>query len=354
MKKILALCLALVMIFALCACGQTAAPAASTAPAASAAPSEAPAPAGPEYDKVTLKLSHVNAVDQPIGVAVDNFAKLVNERSGGNVTIEVYPASSLYNQEDAYDAIELGNLDMCVADVSGLSNRVPEYGLYALPFLYDSYDTMAKIVDGPVGEALEAKLEEQMGVKALGWVWNGFRNIVSNDPIKSIEDCKNYLLRSPGIDLYLDTFDRMGFTTVIIPWGDAFTGMQSGLCDAVETTTEAIYTQGFYTVGNNVTLSHHMLSIIGPIINLDVWNKLSPDTQQLIMDCWAECRAEDNKIVEAGEDEYTKLLKDAGVNIYTFEDYDKIVELFTPMWEEYATNGGYTDLLEMAISYIGS
>ena len=332
MKKAIALLLALIMVLALCV---------------SAAADDV------EYPKLKIQFAHINAIDQPIGVAVDKFAKLMNERSGGNITVDVYPAGSLYDQEGIYDAIELGNLDMGIGDVSGIGNRVPAFSLYALPFLYDSYETMAKIVDGEVGAALDAQLEEQMGAIALGWGWNGFRNMVTNDPITCIDDCKNYLLRSPGIDLYLETFKLLGMSPVIIPWGDAFTGMQSGVCDGVETTTEAIYTQGFYTVGNNVCLSRHMLSIIGPMMNKDLWDSLDENTQKLIKDTWMEVRAEWNETVENSEDYYVQLLRDEGCNITVFEDYDKVVELFTPFWKEHAEAGGYTELLDMAIACMG-
>lgn len=334
MKKIIALFLTVVMVAALFACVQV----------------SAYADEAPEYDEVTLKFSHINAVDQAIGIACDKFAELVNERSGGKVTIEVYPAGSLYNQEDAYDAIELGNLNMAIADVSGISDRVPAFGIYVLPFLFDSYDALGEVIDGEVGAELDRQLEEQMGAVALGWCWNGCRNFLSKVPIKSIADCENILLRSGAVDIFLDTFATLKFKTVIIPWGDCFSGFQSGVCDAVETTTEALYTQGFYTVGNKVCLSHHILSTIGPIVSGDTWNSLNADTQQLLRDCWAECREMTNETVKNNEDGYVEKLREVGCEITEFDDPQALTDLFTPMWREYAEKGGYTDILDMVLA----
>lgn len=112
MKKLIALVLALVMCFALCACGQSAAPAATEAPAAEPAADAAAV----EYPEMTLKLSHHNAVDQPIHEALTKWATMINEQSGGKITIDIYPAASLYNQTDAQDAVQMGTLDMCLAD----------------------------------------------------------------------------------------------------------------------------------------------------------------------------------------------------------------------------------------------
>ena len=194
--------------------------------------------------------------------------------------------------------------------------------------------------------------EEQLGIVPLGWTWNGFRNMCTKTPIRSVADCKNYKLRSPGAQIYLDTFETLGMSPTVVPWSEAYTAMQSGMVDGIESGLEAFYTQGFYTLGNNICLSHHMISIIGPIINADKWNSLSPDTQKLMKDCWAECQKELNQKVMDGEDSYEQKLKDAGCTITEFENRQELIDLFTPYWTKSAEDGGYTDLLNDALAIV--
>ncbi|MEI3086343.1 MAG: TRAP transporter substrate-binding protein [Oscillospiraceae bacterium] len=285
MKKLIALVLALVMCFALCACGQSAAPAATEAPAAE--PAAEPAAdaaadtAAVEYPEMTLKLSHHNAVDQPIHEALTKWATMINEQSGGKITIDIYPAASLYNQTDAQDAVQMGTLDMCLADCSQLSSAVPAFALTAMPFLYDSYETAGKVIFGEVGAQLDQQLEDTLNMHAFGWTWNNFRNMITKTPITSLDDCKGYKLRSPGTDLYLNTFNTLGMSPTVVPWNEAYTAMQSGLVDGVESGLEAFYTQGFYELGKYVCLSCHMISVIGPVMNADKWNSLDEATQEL-------------------------------------------------------------------------
>ena len=226
------------------------------------------------------------------------------------------------------------------------------YTLTCLPFLFDSYDTAGEVLYGDVGQKLDSLAEEQLGIVPLGWTWNGFRSMCTKTPIRTVADCKNYKLRSPGAQIYLDTFETLGMSPTVVPWSEAYTAMQSGMVDGIESGLEAFYTQGFYTLGNNICLSHHMISIIGPIINADKWNSLSPDTQKLMKDTWAECQGDLNQKVIDGENSYEQKLKDAGCTITEFEDRQELIDLFTPYWTKSAESGGYTDLLNDTLAIV--
>ena len=169
MKKALSLILALCMGLSLTACGGGSQPAATEAPAAEPAADAAADTAAVEYPEMTLKLSHHNAVDQPIHEALTKWATMINEQSGGKITIDIYPAASLYNQTDAQDAVQMGTLDMCLADCSQLSSAVPAFALTAMPFLYDSYETAGKVIFGEVGAQLDQQLEDTLNMHAFGW-----------------------------------------------------------------------------------------------------------------------------------------------------------------------------------------
>jgi len=353
MKKLIALLLALVMCFALCACGaEEAAPA--PAPAEEAAPAEdaAPAEEAVEYTEITLQLSHHNAVDQPIHIAFEKWVNLVSERTNGAVTIDIYPAASLYTSGDAQDAIQMGTLDMALLDTSLMSTDVPAYALFSLPFMFDSYDAAAEVVYGEIGQTIDQMMIDNLGVKPLGWTWNGFRNMCTVDPIASVEDCKGYKLRSPGSDIYMDTFNTLGMSPNPISWSEAYTAMQSGVVDGVESGLEAFYTQGFYAMGKNICLSRHMLSIIGPAITVDKWNAMNEATQQVLVETWQECLEEQNAEVINNETGYQEKLVAEGCNITSFENRQELVDLFTPYWSENATAGDYMELLDQTLALI--
>ncbi len=362
MKKVFAVLLVAVMCFGLFACGgkqETPAPQQTTQQPAATAPATTPAktdtaqtPSGPEYDEVTFQLSHVNVVDHGCHLAYLRWSELLQEKSGGKVKIDVYPAGQLYNQEDGNDACTLGDLDMTQADISGLTAKVPSANVLCLPMFYTSYDSAAKVFFGPVGEAVNKDIEKAYNYHVMGWIWNGFRVMCTNDPIDELADCKGYKLRVPPIDLYMNTFVPMGFSPVQTPWGEAYTAMQSGLADGVETTVEAVYTQGFGTLGGNVTTTNHILSVIGPVVNLDKWNSLSPDTQQLLTETWATAQKECNDAHISKEEGYLQAMKEEGVDVRAWKDPQELIDLFAPQWEETAKKGGFEDLFKEAYDTI--
>ena len=138
----------------------------------------------------------------------------------------------------------------------------------------------------------------------------------------------------------------LGMNPTVISWSEAYSAMQSGVVEGVESGLEAFYTQGFYNLGKNICISHHMLSVIGPVINANVWNGLTPDTQQVMLGCWKECQAELNQTVIDNEQSYYDKLKEAGCNMTEFEDRQELIDLFKDYWTKSAESNNATDILD--------
>ena len=138
MKKHLSLLLAIVMLFSLTACGGSTT---SSAPASGAASdAAAPAPSAAAGETYNLRFAYTLATDHDLSIAFESFAKLVDERTNGAVTITTYPAGQLGAQPENLESVKLGSLDMCYADTSMLVTYVPQYSLINLPWLITSFE----------------------------------------------------------------------------------------------------------------------------------------------------------------------------------------------------------------------
>src|SRR6478672_7633589 len=144
---------------------------------------------------IVIKFSHVVAVDTPKGKGAEYFKKLAEERTKGRVKVEVYPNSQLYKDGEEMEALQLGSVQMLapsVAKFGPLGAR--EFEAFDLPYIFDNYEEMHKVTEGPVGKMLFRKLESK-GITGLAFWDNGFKEMSANKPIKVPADYKGLKMR---------------------------------------------------------------------------------------------------------------------------------------------------------------
>src|SRR6059058_4036610 len=139
---------------------------------------------------IVIKFSHVVAVNTPKGKGADYFKKIAEERTKGRVRVEVYPNSSLFKDGEEMEALQLGSVQMLapsVAKFGPLGAR--EFEVFDLPYIFDSFEELHKVTEGPVGKTLFKKLETK-GVTGLAYWDNGFKDFSANRSIKLPADYK--------------------------------------------------------------------------------------------------------------------------------------------------------------------
>lgn len=301
-------------------------------------------------ETIVLKYGHQNAMDNLVHIYSEKWAADVLEKSGGRIVIEIYPASQLGNLREMMEAVELGTLDITLGDTSMLSTVLPEFGLLALPFIFRDYDHAEAVIDGDVGETLNRRLAAERNMRPLGWFWNGFRNFATKTPITRVADARGIKMRSPEARIYMDTFSMLGMSPTPIPWGEVYTALASGVVDAAESGPEHIYKQDFYRHAPYVTNSRHIFSVVGPMVNEQVWQSLSAADQRLLMDSLEDIVRDQRVAAIDEEGEYYRLLIDAGATITEFENPQELIDLFTPYWSDYAANSNSKDLLQQLMA----
>ena len=331
MKRMLTLLLALTLVFAL------------AAPAASAADKT--------YD---LKFAYTLAADHQVSAAFEAFAAGVKEATDGKVNITTYPAGAMGTQPENLESVMTGALDMCYCDTSMLPSYVPQYNMINLPWLVTSFDIADKIFyDSDVVDQLDDMLKETMNMTPLGWCYQGFRSFALNKPVETAEDCKGIKLRSPETQIYIDTFTLMGFSPVVITWTEAFTAMQSGVVDGVDTIKSSIHSYGFDAMsGVNVWISNHMFSSVGVVINNDVLNSLPAEYQEILFNEWEKAYTALNEQVKAEDAGFEEVYREAGANVTYTKDVNEFVEIFKDYYYADAEKNDYVDMLDGMLEII--
>ncbi|MBR4393822.1 MAG: TRAP transporter substrate-binding protein DctP, partial [Oscillospiraceae bacterium] len=129
MKKLIALLLAVVMVFALAACGGSS-----------------------KSDAITINIGHSDTTQNLIHISLEHFAKAVNERTNGKVTVVIHAAEELGSNKEMIEMVKMGNLDAMMLPSGQQADFCPKFKALSLPFLFADYDHVYRVLDGELGE----------------------------------------------------------------------------------------------------------------------------------------------------------------------------------------------------------
>ncbi len=231
---------------------------------------------------IVLRLAETHPADYPTTLGDQRFADLVKERSKGRIEIQVYPGSQLGQERAVIEQVQFGAIDFTRVSISPLASFVPVFNALQLPYLYRSEDHMWKVLLGPIGKELFASLEPS-GFIGIGWFEPGARNFYnSKRPVSKPEDLKGLKIRVQESELMVGMVQGLGATATPMPYGEVYSGLQTGVIDGAENNWPSYESTSHYEVAKFYTLDEHTRVpeiIIGSKISL---SKLSPKDLELI------------------------------------------------------------------------
>ncbi len=286
-------------------------------------------------DTVTLRLGHTGAPTHHYQTISELFADTVSERSNGEIQIDVYPADQLGRQLEAVEGTMLGTQDIFLVSDTVLSNWVPDMGILNLPFLFSSLDDVHEVLEGPVGDQLEARMEGT-GAVVIGWWMGGLRNITNNEqPIMHPSDLEGVTIRVPEGEVFVETFRAMGANPVVISFGELYSALQLGTADAQENPPAHILTQRFYEVQAYTSRTAHIYLGSPLIMNEALLDSLSEEHRQILLETATEMAAVHLEMVNDLEDAQWAELAELGnqindVDIAPFQEATApVIEMFS-------------------------
>ncbi len=266
-------------------------------------------------ETIQLKLGHTGAPTHHYQTISQLFADTVKERTNGAVEIRVFPADQLGKQLEAVEGTMLGTQDIFLVSDTVLSNWVPDMGILNLPFLFSSLDDVHKILEGPVGDKLEAKMEGS-GAVVIGWWMGGLRNVTNNEkPITKPEDLQGVKIRVPEGEVFVETFRAMGANPVVISFGELYSALQLGAADAQENPPAHILTKKFYEVQDYTSKTGHIYLGSPLIMNEAKLQAIPEEHRKVLLDTAQEMAGVHLKMVNELEAEQWAELERLGNKI---------------------------------------
>ena len=259
----------------------------------------------PVGDPITLTFAHGQAEGHPYQQAALYFKELVEEESGGSITVVVSPNGTLGDERECVESLQMGTLDITAAVASALSGFDPDMDVFNMPYLFESREQAFEVLDGEVGQELFADLESQ-----------GIR-------IRTLES-----------SVCVDALGALGMDAVSMSFSKLFTALQTGAVDAQENPLFTIYNSRFYEVQDYLSLTEHFYPVCPLMMSEITWNKLSPEQQVIVED--ALRKSVDYERELAGQELETIVadLTDAGM-VVNEVDKAPFIEAVQPVYEEY-------------------
>lgn len=349
MKKTLALLLSLAMIFALCACGQEAAPAAAPAAENNAETSADDPYAG--IDEVTFSLGDVSGTGTFLEQNAEFFAEKVSELSGGKMKVDVFSDGLLGTEDALMTNIQTGALEMANFS-STFTNLVKSAGIFDFPYLVSDRDQLDLLEEAGVIDVIRQEAES-INIKIVALNENGFRQITTNTPVVEPEDLAGIVIRTPSNSLRVKTFEAFGANPVSISFSELYQSLSQHICDAQENPLATIVSSQFYDYQSCLCISNHVYTPGWICMNKGLYDSLS-DAQRAVID---EAGALTTQHVrEAGakaDEDNLQACKDNGMEV-TYADVDAFRAVVVPLWDEFAENVGGADFVNLAKTALGA
>lgn len=277
-------------------------------------------------EQITIRFSHVVAENTPKGLAAQKFAKLAAEKTEGLVKVEVIPNGTMYTDEEELDALMNNDVQMIAPSVSKMTRLAPEWGLFDLPFLFESNEDITSVISGEIGHKF-LKLHEDEEIKGMALWSNGFKQMTSSvGALQHPEDFQGQRFRIMPSFVLEEQFKRLGAVPIAIPYDQLYMTLEENKFEGQENTISNIYSRRLYEYQSHLTLSYHGFLGYAVLMNKDFWDSLPTDVQSSLTEAMDETTSWMIKeSLEMNKQQLQELAKESSIDIHYLTNEEKVV-----------------------------
>lgn len=239
-------------------------------------------------EPIVIKAGHGLVETLPMGQGWEHFKSIVEEKTEGRITVEIYPNQMLGGDRELIEATQMGNIQMTAPSSTPYANFVPEYYLWDVPFIFETREQVVEFINNEeIANAFNEKSLE-IGIRILGIWENGFRNVSCNGERVVPDDYKGLKIRTMENDLHMAAWKAIGANPTPMAFGELYTALQQKTVDAQENPLATIYETKYHEVQDHVIETKHIFTPFIVMINEAFYQGLSPEDQKIISEAVAE------------------------------------------------------------------
>jgi len=287
-----------------------------------------------------LKIGYATSPTSHYGVGSTVFCEEIEKGTQGRYKCQQFPNSALGGEREQIEAVQLGTQDLVNTSTGPLGNFVPEVKIVDIPFLFRDYDHARKVMDGPIGQDLQKKMEAK-GLINLAWTENGFRHMTnSKRAIVQANDANGLKMRTMENKVHMDGYKTFGILPTPMPFPELFTALQQGTVDGQENPIPVILSSKFSQVQKHLSLTGHVYSPAALILSPTVWNKLSAADKAVFSEAGKKAAAAQRKKVNDDENNGIAQLEKEGMTVVKQVNGESFRKAVAPAYQQYAREFG--------------
>ena len=318
--------------------------------ATGAAQAQGTGTAGCDSGETVIKFAHVVApTGHPKGDAATELAKRVNEQMDGKACMEVFPNSTLYDDDKVLEAMLLGDVQVAAPSLSKFEAYTKKYRLFDLPFLFDDLAAANRFLTSDAGKELLTALDDQ-GYSGLGYIGSGIKQFSANKPLMEPADVKGLKFRIQTSDVADAMIEALGASAQKLAFKEVYGALQTGVVDGQENSWCNIYTQKFFEVQDGITETNHGLLAYLMVTSKDFLDGLDEETRKQFLDIVNSTLEDANQNVAKLEEECKAKIVEAGTTVreLTPEQKKAWADAMAAVYERFKDDVGGDAALEQA------
>ena len=267
--------------------------------------------------KYVIKLAHGAEPTEPTHKAALLMGEQIAKKTNGEVKVQVYPSEQLGSERDIIEATKVGAIQMAYSSPGSIGVFQPDVQIFNGPFVWKDWEEAKRVMRGPFGQKIYAKLRQDHGMLVLdaNWYW-GWRHLTTrNTAVRSPEDMKGLKIRAPNIPIFMETIKAMGASPTPIDFSEVYTALQQGVVDGEENPIPTIWAKKFFEVQKYVMMTGHMLQSNFVVINEKFFLSLPGDFQKIVKEAALAGGEYASKLQQHEESSLVSNIEKAGTTI---------------------------------------
>jgi tripartite ATP-independent transporter DctP family solute receptor len=298
---------------------------------------------------VDLRFGHGGTEDTAYHLGAERFKELVAEKSDGEIGVDILGNSVLGHETEMFEQQMAGALDLSIINPGLITDFSPTANVFSIPFLYRDEEHWRTVLDGNVGREIADQITAETDVRVLAFYGGGKRQIVSTEPLESLDDLEGLKIRTNPTRPLIVAWEALGADPTVMEWSEIYTGLQLGAIDGLLNEAEWIHRMRFHEVAPHIGLSEHDITVRLLTMSQMSWDRLDEEQQQAVMAAANESASYARDVQLKQDAEALDLLVEEGATLHEM-DRQRMMEIVEEPLESVITDMGLTEMHQMIVN----